>query len=105
MSAIHLVVKDLRGDTFRAMSSLLINRVLSFKLIFVSLIKISFNGYFSTVTTSGSSFNENSSNLFYILLDIKAVTPLIFAFIGKAFNRLKTVFFRRETPRLKAYST
>jgi hypothetical protein len=63
------------------------------------------SGYFFTVTASGSSFNENSSDFFYIFLDIKAVTPFIFVFIGKAFNRLKTVFFKRETPRLKAYST
>jgi hypothetical protein len=63
-----------------------------------------FNGYSSTVTAFGLSFNENSSNLFYILLDIKAVTSLIFAFIGKAFNRLKTVFFRRGTFKSRAYS-
>jgi hypothetical protein len=29
----------------------------------------------------------------------------MFAFIGKAFNRLRTVFFRRGTFRLRAYST
>jgi hypothetical protein len=63
------------------------------------------SGYFFTVTAFGSSFNENSSNLFYILLDIRVVTPFIFAFIGKAFNRLRTVFFKRGTFRLKTYST
>jgi hypothetical protein len=39
MSVIHLVIKDLRGDAFRAMSSLLVNRVLFFKLMFIFLIK------------------------------------------------------------------
>jgi hypothetical protein len=62
------------------------------------------SGYFSTVAAFGSSFDENSSNLFYILLDIRAVTLFIFAFTGKVFDRLRTVFFRRGTFRSRAYS-
>jgi hypothetical protein len=98
------MVKDLRGNNFRAISSLLVNKILSFKLIFISLIKIGLSGYFFTVTAFGLSFNENSLNLFYILLDIRAVTLFIFAFIGKAFNRLRTIFFRRGTFKSRAYS-
>jgi hypothetical protein len=39
MSAIYLVVEDLRGNDFRAIFSLSVNKVLSSKLMFVSLIK------------------------------------------------------------------
>jgi hypothetical protein len=39
MSAIYLIIENLRGDNSRAISLLLINKILSSKPIFISLMK------------------------------------------------------------------